>query len=566
MGSPSNGGLTREPAAQQASVRSAAEIYLESLGAHGVDYLFANAGTDFPPIVEGLARGEERGARMPRALVVPHENIAVGMAHGYYRHRAAAGRDGARQRRHGERLNCIINAARDHVPLLLRPGAHPTPRQARSARAAARSTGRRRCSTRPAWCGNRQMGIRVALSGPSRRVVAPRPGSGHGASARPRVPDAAARTAAAPVQTIARGRAQPPAAPHPDPAAVAPRRLDRAGRAPADCRRSSAAMLRPSRRSPASRALRHPGVAQTAPRSCACRPATRCTSATAPTPLLAEADLVIVLDCDVPWIPSQQSPPAGCRVAHIGVDPGFARYPMRSFPSDLSIAADPAPRCRAPGRGALRREARRGAACAPRRGARRPAQEMGVRDQGRLADVVRVRQPLHRRGEGRRCRRLQRVPAAARAVPVRAAGKLLPQQPCGRPRLGTGRGARRKARAARPNGDRHARRWRVYLRQPDRGALGVHGLRAADPGGDLQQRAVGRGTPRDQRDVQGRRVGAAGLARAANLSPAPAYEKLVEAHGGHGEPSSAPKICQALARALAATRKGKQALLNVLCE
>ncbi|MFK5282800.1 hypothetical protein ACI3PL_24860, partial [Lacticaseibacillus paracasei] len=61
-----------------------------------------------------------------------------------------------------------------------------------------------------------------------------------------------------------------------------------------------------------------------------------------PTPLLATADLVIVLDCDVPWIPSQESPPAACRVANIGTDPSFARYPMRSFPSDLSIAADPA--------------------------------------------------------------------------------------------------------------------------------------------------------------------------------------------------------------------------------
>ena len=60
-----------------------------------------------------------------------------------------------------------------------------------------------------------------------------------------------------------------------------------------------------------------------------------------PGALLADADLVIVLESDVPWIPHLQHPPAGCRVAHVAEDPFFVRYPMRSFPSDL--ACRPAP-------------------------------------------------------------------------------------------------------------------------------------------------------------------------------------------------------------------------------
>jgi acetolactate synthase-1/2/3 large subunit len=60
---------------------------------------------------------------------------------------------------------------------------------------------------------------------------------------------------------------------------------------------------------------------------------------TEPGALLADADLVVVLECDVPWIPSLQHPPAGCRIVHIGEDPHFARYPMRSFPGDLVIKA-----------------------------------------------------------------------------------------------------------------------------------------------------------------------------------------------------------------------------------
>ena len=59
-----------------------------------------------------------------------------------------------------------------------------------------------------------------------------------------------------------------------------------------------------------------------------------------PRPLLDDADLVIVLDCDVPWIPAAEGPKPGARIVHIGEDPCFSRYPIRSFPADLSIAAD----------------------------------------------------------------------------------------------------------------------------------------------------------------------------------------------------------------------------------
>ena len=41
--------------------RNVAEAYLALLADRGVDYLFANAGTDFAPIIEALA--EQRRAR-----------------------------------------------------------------------------------------------------------------------------------------------------------------------------------------------------------------------------------------------------------------------------------------------------------------------------------------------------------------------------------------------------------------------------------------------------------------------------------------------------------------------
>jgi acetolactate synthase-1/2/3 large subunit len=61
-----------------------------------------------------------------------------------------------------------------------------------------------------------------------------------------------------------------------------------------------------------------------------------------PEPLIAETDLLIALDCDVPWVPSVQEPPRGARVVHIGLDPAYVRYPMRAFRGDLAISGETA--------------------------------------------------------------------------------------------------------------------------------------------------------------------------------------------------------------------------------
>ena len=55
------------------------DAYLAILADRGVDYLFANAGTDFAPLIEAYARSGE-GVATPRPVTVPHENVAVAMA------------------------------------------------------------------------------------------------------------------------------------------------------------------------------------------------------------------------------------------------------------------------------------------------------------------------------------------------------------------------------------------------------------------------------------------------------------------------------------------------------
>ena len=50
----------------------------------GVDVVLVNSGTDFPPIIEGLAESEAYGIDVPRTIVVPHEHVAMEIAHGYF--------------------------------------------------------------------------------------------------------------------------------------------------------------------------------------------------------------------------------------------------------------------------------------------------------------------------------------------------------------------------------------------------------------------------------------------------------------------------------------------------
>lgn len=64
--------------------KTVAENYLAVLKDRGVDVLYIGAGTDTAPIVEAYARAEESGLAFPKPVLAVHENLAVGMAHGYY--------------------------------------------------------------------------------------------------------------------------------------------------------------------------------------------------------------------------------------------------------------------------------------------------------------------------------------------------------------------------------------------------------------------------------------------------------------------------------------------------
>lgn len=104
----------------------AAEAWLESLSDGGVDALYAVAGTDFPSIIEAYERRSDKETALPLPYTVPHENLAVSMAHG------DALRTGRTQAAMVHvsvgtaNMVCgALNASRDAVPVLLAAGRTP---------------------------------------------------------------------------------------------------------------------------------------------------------------------------------------------------------------------------------------------------------------------------------------------------------------------------------------------------------------------------------------------------------------------------------------------------------
>src|SRR3954466_4638362 len=62
---------------------STAHYFLEALADLGVEYIFANLGTDHVSLIEEMARWDKHGHKHPEMILCPHEIVAVHMAGGY---------------------------------------------------------------------------------------------------------------------------------------------------------------------------------------------------------------------------------------------------------------------------------------------------------------------------------------------------------------------------------------------------------------------------------------------------------------------------------------------------
>lgn len=55
---------------------------------------------------------------------------------------------------------------------------------------------------------------------------------------------------------------------------------------------------------------------------------------------IAEADVILLAECDVPWVPKTVRPSHDATVVHVDPDPNKAAMPMWSFPTQRSVQAD----------------------------------------------------------------------------------------------------------------------------------------------------------------------------------------------------------------------------------
>lgn len=106
--------------------RTASDELVQTLNELGVDCIFANLGSDHPAIIETWAKLSHEGHKIPRVVICPHEMVAVSAAHGYAQ---ATGRlqavllhvDVGTQNMGG----ALHNALRGRIPLLILAGASP---------------------------------------------------------------------------------------------------------------------------------------------------------------------------------------------------------------------------------------------------------------------------------------------------------------------------------------------------------------------------------------------------------------------------------------------------------
>ena len=321
-----------------------ADAYLALLADRGIDFLFANAGTDFAPLIEAYAKAQAHGTKVPKPVTVPHENVAIAMAQGYY---LKTGRPQAVMVHvnvgTANAICGLINGWRGNIPVLFTAGRTPFseegglmgmrsgeihwPQEMRDQRAMVREFVK--------WDYELPNGevmelavdraLNIAMSEPLGPVYLTLPrevlaapirnfrysSPSRHATPSPAFPDANAIDRAA--DMIA--------------AAEFPLIVTRAaGRVETDVVKLAGLAERFA--IPVFERKHHyMSMPWGSPMHLGSNPEA----------YFDIADLIIVLEADVPWVPKHKAPRADCKIIHIGADPIFENYPLRGFPCDLAI-------------------------------------------------------------------------------------------------------------------------------------------------------------------------------------------------------------------------------------
>ena len=331
----------------EAQAESVGEEFLALLKQKGIDYLFINSGTDSAPLAEAYARQPLSGLDFPQAVIGTHENLVVGMAHGYTMVTGRAQAVMVHVSVGAANAVCgIMNARRDEIPMLFIAGRTPSYEKgvfgARSgaihwAQEMYDQSGLLRELVK--WDYELRGGINVAQiidraltiartlpAGPvyltlPREVLAAAAATGGVAARAPTIPAAAAPDPASMAQLAAMiAAAKCPvlvtSASGRDPATVEP--------LAAMCDRFGIGIVEAKSRYVCAPSDHSFHLGQDVHR------------------LLGHCDLMLCVESEVPWLPETGEPSAATTIVHTGPDPLFCDYPVRSFRSDLSITTSTA--------------------------------------------------------------------------------------------------------------------------------------------------------------------------------------------------------------------------------
>ena len=565
---------------QTTTVPMTAEAYLGRLADRGIDYVFANAGTDFAPIIEAISRNAGTPRRIPKVITVPHENVAMGMAHGYYR---TCGKPAAVMVHvtvgTANTICGLMNATRDNVPILLAAGRTPLT-----------ETGHIGSRNRSIHWGQESFdqgamlrefvkwdyelragqpveplvdrALDIAMTQPCgpvyltlpREVLAEPAVAARRSTVRP-LGASAASPAAAAIEETARLIAK----------AEFPLLVTSSGGRTPEAFAELAALADAFALPVVQSEARDINLPSDHPMNLGFDIAA----------LLPKADVVVVIEAAVPWVPRRVAPKRDAKVIHISADPLETRYPFRDFEADLLITAD-AQQALAALRQALQIEFKHGSSGLDRRrkdvtalhddlAAKRRKMLEGARDQtpihpAWLADCV------------NRYKADNAIVVSELGLPVGFLDLKQPRSYIGNMLaggLGMGLGAALGAKLAAPERE-------VIVAVGDGSymfgnPLPYHYVARAENlptltivANNQTWHAVRQATLDVYPDGTAAKANVMPLTE---LKPSPDYEKVIGACGGHGERVDKPAgLPDAIKRGLDAVRSGTPALLNVLTQ
>ena len=322
---------------------SAGAAMFTKLKALGVECILVNSGTDFPPIIEGLAEAGANGANLPQPLIVPHEHAAMGMAHGYH---LATGKTPVVMLHTNVGLangvTGLINAATDHIPMMLMSGRTPV-------------TERNRFGARTVPIGwGQEMRDQAAMVRESCKWDYELRFPEQVPELLDRAHGIANSTAKGPVylslprevlcELCPEEGVDAPASMRPARSGVRPEELTALADAIAGARNPVIFVQRGAGSAAGFDALSKLAEDWAIPVCPYWATALPVPSdhpmniGPNPMPWLAEADVVLVLDSLAPWEPDSHNPASSATVIQMGPDPLFSRFPVRNFRADIAIA------------------------------------------------------------------------------------------------------------------------------------------------------------------------------------------------------------------------------------